>query len=77
MRQQNCVQKLFRSGCADEMGKFLGNVEDAITADYLKRNCLEGANYNLVAKIGKIEDIWGTHIFCCKTNSVLWRNFLI
>ena len=35
------------------------NVQMGLWPDYLKKNCLEGASYNLVAKIENIEDIWG------------------
>ena len=34
------------------------NVQKNLWADYLKKNCLAGAAYNLVSKIDNIEDIW-------------------
>ena len=37
----------------------MANVQMGLWPDYLKKNCLEGTSYNLVAKIEKLEDIWG------------------
>ena len=53
----------------------MANVQMGLWPDYLKKNCLEGPNYNLVAKIEKLGENYlkftGTRILCCRRNSVL------
>ena len=50
------------------------NVQRGLWSDYLKKNCLAGAAYNLVSKIEEIDDIWGKLIEVYGNTRLLFQN---